>query len=68
MNAPTDLEPSVALTSREREVLEQIFVRQPAKELAGDLPLAPRTVEQHMENLRTKLHAQNTDHLITRAS
>jgi len=38
-----------------------------AKEVARNLSLAHRTVERHIDNIRQKLHARNTPHLITRA-
>ena len=56
-----------ALTAREQEVLEHVAAGQSAKELARDLSIAPRTVERHIENIRVKLHARNTAHLIARA-
>ena len=62
-----DPRPVAVLTSREKEVLEQLAEGRSAKEVARGLSIAPRTVERHIENLRLKLHARNTAHLITRA-
>ena len=67
MNDPTDHERVIGLTSREKEVLEQVAMGSSAKEVARDLSLGSRTVEKHIDNIRLKLHARNKPHLITRA-
>jgi LuxR family transcriptional regulator of spore coat protein len=68
MSGVIDCEPMVGLLSaREQEVLEAIASGLSAKEVARALILSPRTVERHIENIRIKLHAKNTAHLIARA-
>jgi DNA-binding NarL/FixJ family response regulator len=63
-----DCEPTVGLlSSREQEILLAIAAGLSAKEIARRLILSHRTVERHIENIRLKLHARNTAHLITRA-
>ena len=36
-----------------------------AKQIAYELNLAPRTVDQHILNLKNKTHARNRAHMIT---
>ena len=68
MNDLVELEPPVALlSSRELEVLEQVAMGESAKQVARSLLIAPRTVEKHIDNMRLKMHARNTAHLISRA-
>jgi LuxR family transcriptional regulator of spore coat protein len=52
------------LTRRERQVLEYIAVGMSAKEVARRVELAPRTVERHIENIRLKLNARNSAHMV----
>jgi DNA-binding CsgD family transcriptional regulator len=61
---PEDL---VALSEREREVLECVAQGLSSKECAQQLGIAPRTVERHVENLRNKLNARNKPHLVAKA-
>ena len=63
-----DLEPAVGLLSlREQEILEQVAMGESAKQVARSLLIAPRTVEKHIDNMRLKMHARNTPHMISRA-
>ncbi len=63
-----DGEPAVALlSSREQEILLAIAAGLSAKQIARRLILSHRTVERHIENIRIKMQARNTAHLITRA-
>ena len=55
------------LSSREQEILLAIAAGLSAKEIARMLILSHRTVERHIENIRIKMQARNTAHLITRA-
>jgi len=57
----------VALTDREREVLQCIAQGLSSKQCAQQLGIAPRTVERHVENLRNKLNARNKPHLVAKA-
>ena len=57
----------VALSEREREVLQCIASGLSSKHCAQELGLAPRTVERHVENLRNKLNARNKPHLVAKA-
>ena len=63
-----DCAPAVGLlSSREQEVLEGIAAGLSAKQVARMLIISPRTVERHIENIRVKMQARNTAHLIARA-
>lgn len=55
------------LTPRELEVLELVANGYSAKEAAGTLGIAPRTVERHTENVRLKMRARNRAHMVTQA-
>jgi len=55
------------LTPRELEILELAANGYSAKEVAGMIGIAPRTVERHVENVRLKMHARNRVHMITQA-
>ena len=57
----------VALSEREREVLQCIAGGLSSKQCAQELGIAPRTVERHVENLRNKLNARNKPHLVAKA-
>ncbi|WP_241127837.1 LuxR C-terminal-related transcriptional regulator [Novosphingobium terrae] len=35
-----------------------------AKEIARHVDLAPRTVERYIENMRLKMHARNSAHMV----
>ena len=59
--------PRNVLTAREKDVLELLAQGWTAREAAGHVKLKARTVERHVENLRLKLHARNTPHLVARA-
>ena len=67
MNAPGQTADFVALTDREREVLQCIAQGLSSKQCAQQLGIAPRTVERHVENLRNKLNARNKPHLVAKA-
>lgn len=54
-------------SDREKEILELLARGWTAREAANEVDLGVRTVERYIENLRLKLHARNTTHLITRA-
>jgi DNA-binding NarL/FixJ family response regulator len=55
------------LTVREQQILEFIAAGYSAKQVAQRIEIAPRTVERHIENIRQKMHARNTPHMISRA-
>lgn len=57
-------EPSVELTERETEILQLICTGLSAKEIANELKISPRTVENHKANLFEKTDTQNTSSLI----
>jgi DNA-binding CsgD family transcriptional regulator len=57
----------VALSERERQVLQCIASGLSSKQCAQELGIAPRTVERHVENLRNKLNARNKPHLVAKA-
>jgi LuxR family transcriptional regulator of spore coat protein len=56
-----------SLTPRELEVLELAANGYSAKEVASLIGIAPRTVEQHVENVRLKMNARNRVHMVTQA-
>ncbi|MFN3389382.1 MAG: response regulator transcription factor [Allosphingosinicella sp.] len=55
------------MTPREVQILELVADGNSAKEIAGILGIAPRTVERHTENVRLKMGARNRAHMVTRA-
>jgi len=57
----------IALSAREREVLQCVANGLSSKQCAQELGIAPRTVERHVENLRNKLNARNKPHLVAKA-
>ena len=52
------------LTLRECEILECVARGLSAKEIARQIGLAPRTVERYIENVRLKMHARNSAHMV----
>lgn len=55
------------LTPREQEVLELVAKGLSAKEIAGQIGIAPRTVEGHIDSVRLKMRARNKAHMVTQA-
>jgi LuxR family transcriptional regulator, transcriptional regulator of spore coat protein len=55
------------LSAREREILELVARGLSAKEVAGEIGIAPRTVDRHIENIRLKMRARNRVHMVTQA-
>jgi LuxR family transcriptional regulator, transcriptional regulator of spore coat protein len=55
------------LTPREQEVLELVARGLSAKEIAGEIGIAPRTVEGHIDTVRLKVRARNKAHMVTQA-
>ena len=60
-----DNEPGSFLTRREQEILEYVADGWSAKQVAQRIDIAPRTVERHIENIRMKMNARNTPHMIS---
>ena len=56
-----------ALTPREQEILELVAKGLSAKEIAGEIGIAPRTVEGHIDSVRLKVRARNKAHMVTQA-
>lgn len=56
-----------ALTPREQEILELVAKGLSAKEIAGEIGIAPRTVEGHIDTVRLKVRARNKAHMVTQA-
>lgn len=50
---------SVALTSRESEILQLIAAGYTGKQIARELNISPYTVRTHRDNLRRKLGVHN---------
>lgn len=67
VNIPRAQDDFIALSEREREVLQCIAGGLSSKQCAQQLGIAPRTVERHVENLRNKLNARNKPHLVAKA-
>ena len=65
MSGPDDNEKGSFLTRREQQILEFVAHGWSAKQVAQRIDIAPRTVERHIENIRTKMNARNTPHMIT---
>ena len=57
----------LALTPREQEILELVAKGLSAKEIAGQIGIAPRTVEGHIDSVRLKVRARNKTHMVTQA-
>ena len=53
-----------ALTSREREVLEQLVMGRTSKVVAHDLGISSRTVEVYRRNVMAKMDADSLSHLV----
>ena len=53
-----------SLTSREREVLQQVAEGRASKEIARELHISPRTVESHRASLMRKLGVHKTSGLV----
>jgi LuxR family transcriptional regulator, transcriptional regulator of spore coat protein len=52
------------LSVRECDILECVAIGMSAKEIARHVDLAPRTVERYIENMRLKMHARNSAHMV----
>ncbi|WP_241127976.1 helix-turn-helix domain-containing protein [Novosphingobium terrae] len=52
------------LTARESEILAFVALGMSAKEIARHISLAPRTVERYIENIRLKMRARNSAHMV----
>ncbi len=57
--AATAVAPVPELTERETEVLRHVAMGMTAKEIAADLVLSHRTVQNHVQNILGKLHLHN---------
>ena len=56
-----------ALTPRERDVMDQLIIGNPNKNIAFELKISPRTVEIHRANLMKKMQADSLSHLVRMA-
>jgi FixJ family two-component response regulator len=54
----------VALTEREREVLDKLLTGRSSKQIARELDISPRTVEAHRQNVLRKLKVESVKELI----
>ena len=59
-----NLDPFLALTNREREVLQKIAGGGTSKQLAKELNVSPRTVEFHRANIMRKLELHSQQDLL----
>jgi len=55
--------PNVRLTPREEQICRLILKGLSAKEVAQNLDMAPRTVDQHCVNVGLKLGSKNRAHM-----
>jgi DNA-binding CsgD family transcriptional regulator len=62
-----DVKGAPGLTHREMQVLELVAGGFSAKQIAGQIGIAPRTVEGHIETVRLKMRARNKTHMVTQA-
>ncbi|MEX0607940.1 MAG: response regulator transcription factor [Balneolaceae bacterium] len=58
------VDPSKAITKREREILTHLIDGLTSTEIASKLYISPRTVEKHRTNLLKKLDQKNTASLV----
>ena len=61
---PKQLAALQRLTSREREILDEIAAGLHSKEIAWKLGISIRTVDVHRSNILTKLSAKNTSQAV----
>jgi DNA-binding NarL/FixJ family response regulator len=61
----TDYPSEYLLSDRERQILEFVADGWSAKQVARYVQLAPRTVERHIENIRMKMRARNSPHMVS---
>jgi DNA-binding CsgD family transcriptional regulator len=64
LRAATPEERAVNLTPREREVMRLSAVGLTSAEIAGELGMSPRTVNQHVDNVADKLGTRNRAHTV----
>jgi DNA-binding NarL/FixJ family response regulator len=64
---PADDQSQAPLSRREQQILEFIADGWSAKQVARLIQLAPRTVERHIENIRMKMRARNSPHMVKQA-
>lgn len=58
--------PTSSLSARERQVVKLLLEGKTSKEIARDLAISPRTVDNHRARLLTKFKAKNATELIAR--
>ena len=58
-NGAAALGPAAELSSREKQVLEQVARGRSNKEIAASLDIAENTVKNHLKNILEKLHLEN---------
>lgn len=62
----SDTRPTIALTVRERQIVQGLMRGHTSKEIARTLDLSPRTVEEHRARLLAKFDARNVAGLLAR--
>ena len=64
---PADRDDGIALSVREREVLDLMAGGATNREIAAQLHLSPHTVKEHTSSLYRKLEARNRAEAVQRA-
>lgn len=67
MGYETDVLKADRLTTRERDNLKHLLLGKSSKEMAHDMHLSPRTVEHHLERLKTKFDCSSKQELFSLA-
>jgi len=53
-----------SLTPRQREIMERVFAGQPSKNIAADLGISQRTVENHRASIMKKTNTKSIPALV----
>jgi len=64
LSSPTPLEEAVALSQRERQILQLVAEGHTNRQIAASLGITPKTVDTHRTRLKTKLGIHDTPGLV----
>lgn len=62
----SDVRPTIALTPRERQIIQRLMQGLTSKEIGRQLAISPRTVEEHRARLLAKFDVRNVAGLLAR--